>query len=134
MLRHARAKRSSIDVRRCLSCGYAGPLADIDAAEHAPQPTYGHRHGGDDHVVDPLVCPRCACDFRVRPPRSYAEMEGLTDRAPTRRSRRSDSASHAIDISLRTRWVGFLVATSALLIIAGTLVSMLLQPFTGVGD
>lgn len=121
-----------IDVRRCLSCGYAGPLADLDI--DATEASADHHHGADEHGSDPLVCPRCACDFRVRPPRSYAEMEGLTERGTTRRHRRTHTTAHAIDIGLRTRWVGFLVATSGLLIIAGTLISMLLQPFTGVGD
>lgn len=42
--------------RRCVSCGYDGTLLRNGVAE---------------------CCPRCACDLLARPPRSYAEMEGL---------------------------------------------------------
>lgn len=46
--------------RRCVCCGYDGPAIalalrrDMDAE-----------------------CPQCGCDYHERPPRSYAEMEGL---------------------------------------------------------
>jgi hypothetical protein len=43
-------------VRRCVSCGYDGSLLLAAQAER---------------------CVRCGCDLRERPPRSYAEMEGL---------------------------------------------------------
>jgi hypothetical protein len=42
--------------RRCLECGYDGAILRGGLAEQ---------------------CPRCGCDLRRRPPRSYAEMEGL---------------------------------------------------------
>ncbi len=43
-------------VRRCVACGYDGALLKAgDAAR----------------------CARCGCDLRIRPARSYAEMEGL---------------------------------------------------------
>jgi len=46
-------------VRRCLACGYDGILLQGGNAE---------------------CCELCGCDFIVRPPRSYAEMEGFGDR------------------------------------------------------
>lgn len=42
--------------RRCVACGYDGTLL------HA-----GHAD----------CCAKCGCDLKSRPPRSYAEMEGL---------------------------------------------------------
>lgn len=47
--------------RRCVRCG----LADAGAA-------------GQER------CPRCRCDLAARPPRSYAEMEGLFELAEPR--------------------------------------------------
>ena len=46
----------------CVRCGYSGR---------------GVRDGLFRHS-DPW-CPNCGCDFRRRPPLSYAEMEGLYD-------------------------------------------------------
>ncbi len=46
----------------CVRCGYDGR---------------GVRDGVFRHG-DPW-CPNCGCDFRRRPPQSYAEMEGLYD-------------------------------------------------------
>lgn len=46
----------------CLRCGYDGR---------------GVSHGV---ILNPEAwCPNCGCDFHRRPPRSYAEMEGLYD-------------------------------------------------------
>ncbi|MBT8484677.1 MAG: hypothetical protein HKO59_09025 [Phycisphaerales bacterium] len=45
-----------LHVRRCVACGYDGSYLGDLAADH---------------------CSQCGCDFRARPPRSYAEMEGL---------------------------------------------------------
>lgn len=42
--------------RRCVCCGYDGELLRGGTAER---------------------CARCGCDLRIRPARSYAEMEGL---------------------------------------------------------
>jgi hypothetical protein len=42
--------------RRCVSCGYDG--VSVSRMQTAR-------------------CPRCRCNLRERPPRSYAEMEGL---------------------------------------------------------
>ena len=44
--------------RRCVQCGLA---ADAISATQVDE------------------CPRCGCDLRSRPPRSYAEMEGLNE-------------------------------------------------------
>lgn len=49
--------------RLCLSCGYRGPELQ-----------------GDSGV---FVCPSCGTDLYARPPRSYAELEGL-DQADAR--------------------------------------------------
>mgnify|MGYP003576114485 CR=1 FL=1 len=43
---------------RCVGCGYDGSLLRGGKAPN---------------------CPRCGCDLQQRPPRSYAEMEGLLD-------------------------------------------------------
>lgn len=56
MAQKVRDLQSRLLRRRCVVCGYDGALL---------------RNGAADH------CPRCACDFVHRPPRSYAEMEGL---------------------------------------------------------
>lgn len=44
--------------RRCVSCGFDGPAINRSAS-----------------AIE--NCPRCGCDLTERPPRSYAEMEGL---------------------------------------------------------
>lgn len=56
-----RAPASRLDERLCLSCGYRGP--DLQ----------GWRG------MAALRCPDCGEDLYSRPPRSYREMEGLTD-------------------------------------------------------
>ena len=47
--------------RRCVQCGLAADAINATC--------------GDE-------CPRCGCDLSARPPRSYAEMEGLFDLPP----------------------------------------------------
>ncbi|MEX2219298.1 MAG: hypothetical protein WD749_11145 [Phycisphaerales bacterium] len=60
-----RAVRSSLpyryQVRACLRCGYGGPEVQPDQ----PEPAF--------------VCPCCGEDLYSRPPRSYAELEGLDE-------------------------------------------------------
>lgn len=56
-----RDQRHHLFERRCVSCGHNGPDLQID---------------------DAILCPVCGCDLLERPPRSYAEMEGLTVDAP----------------------------------------------------
>lgn len=47
--------------RMCLSCGYDGAVIQSD-----------HRESG-------WLCPHCHADLYARPPRSYADLEGLDD-------------------------------------------------------
>lgn len=47
--------------RMCLSCGFDGASIQSDSREHGWQ------------------CPRCNADLYARPPRSYAELEGLNE-------------------------------------------------------
>ncbi len=47
--------------RRCVQCGLAADAISSNNKE---------------------LCPRCGCDLSARPPRSYAEMEGLFDLPP----------------------------------------------------
>ncbi|MHC4948327.1 MAG: hypothetical protein ACYTG1_08705 [Planctomycetota bacterium] len=70
--------------RQCVACGYDGVLLRGGQVEY---------------------CPRCSCDLQERPPRSYAEMEGLlghplTIDAPLARQRREARFIH--------RWLAFL--------------------------
>lgn len=71
-------------VKRCVSCGYDGALL----------------RGGQARR-----CARCGCDLQQRPPRSYAEMEGLlgqplTFEPPLIDDYRDDSLIH--------RWLAFI--------------------------
>jgi hypothetical protein len=68
MLGRATARRSTLDIRRCCSCGYGGHFAQL-------KPEAARRRAAH--------CPRCGCDFATRPPRSYAEMEGLDEEVAT---------------------------------------------------
>jgi hypothetical protein len=77
--------------RRCVSCGYEGPAV--------------HQSRSRCVIAE---CPQCGCDFHERPPRSYAEMEGLlgqpvTINAPTMSSERQQRLIH--------RWLAFLFVT-----------------------
>ena len=56
MLGNLKTLNHRLLTRRCLDCGYDGPLLRGGQAER---------------------CPQCGCDLRQRPARSYAEMEGL---------------------------------------------------------
>lgn len=56
-VRHDTADR--LRQRICLACGYRGP----EVQQGFP--------------IEVFVCPACACDLYARPPRSYAEMEGV---------------------------------------------------------
>jgi hypothetical protein len=69
MVGKVRTINRDLFVRRCVGCGYDGALLHAGRAER---------------------CARCGCDLRLRPARSYAEMEGIlgqplrldTDAAP----------------------------------------------------
>jgi len=56
--RATHTRQSHLFVRRCVCCGYESRVLD-----------------------DVAACVRCGCDLTERPPRSYAEMEGLIDSA-----------------------------------------------------
>jgi hypothetical protein len=92
---HARIYR-----RQCVACGYGGRFVD--------------RPGQSN-------CPRCACDFSSRPPRSYAEMEGLeeADIAAQRRRRSIPLEPEDRDWRMLTRWMVFLVGVG---LVAGSVV------------
>src|SRR5262245_33106908 len=59
MISNVRTLDRRLLTRRCVSCGYDG--ASVSR-------------------MQTVRCPRCACDLLQRPPRSYAEMEGLLGR------------------------------------------------------
>ena len=56
MVQRVKAANRDLFVRRCVECGYDGALLKGGRAER---------------------CALCGCDLRVRPARSYAEMEGF---------------------------------------------------------
>lgn len=62
LLRQGSESRLSRKV--CLACGYRGRALQ-----------------GDQTVVA-FICPSCGADLYARPPRSYAEMEGLVESTP----------------------------------------------------
>jgi hypothetical protein len=77
--------------RRCVCCGYDGPSIRLALQQ--------------DLAAE---CPQCGCDFLERPPRSYAEMEGLlgqpvTINAPLISAERQQRLIH--------RWLAFLFVT-----------------------
>lgn len=89
-----RAKdRSRLHRRQCVACGYSGRFVD-----RANQPH----------------CPRCSCDFAARPPKSYAEMEGLDEAEPAthRRHRAGASVEPTREWRLVERWLVFLFLAS----------------------
>jgi hypothetical protein len=75
-------------VKRCVFCGYDGALI---------------RSGRTDR------CVQCGCDLRERPPRSYAEMEGIVAPPVTVNSLLFDHG-HAGEERRRVgpRWLSFL--------------------------
>ena len=84
--------RSRLHRRQCVACGYSGLFVDRANQSH---------------------CPRCSCDFAVRPPKSYAEMEGLEDPG----SRRSLARARAFNDPPREwrlveRWLVFIFLLS----------------------
>jgi hypothetical protein len=104
--RATHTRRSHLFVRRCVCCGYESRALDDGAA-----------------------CIRCGCDLTERPPRSYAEMEGLLD-APAPRlphgppeARWLENAAPPIPLACESegsrtmkRWMLFLLLSMLLLI------------------
>lgn len=83
--------RSVLHRRQCVACGYSGRFVERPGQTH---------------------CPKCACDFAERPPRSYAEMEGLDLEQPSvaRAARRHAFEPVAGEWRLVERWLVFLFA------------------------
>jgi hypothetical protein len=86
MLGNLKTLNHRLLMRRCLDCGYDGPQL----------------HGGQTDQ-----CPRCGCDLRKRPARSYAEMEGLVGQTIPLDNAIADSIDTRND-SLVQRWLAFL--------------------------
>jgi hypothetical protein len=86
--------------RRCVQCGLS---ADAIPASQ------------------PMECPRCGCDLAERPPRSYAQMEGLDADAPARDTERelAEARVHAAAV----RWL--LVTGAVAAAGAGAIAAML---------
>lgn len=75
--------------RRCVSCGCDDDMLSTPAGLTAE------------------YCPRCGCDFHERPPRSYAEMEGLIG-SPLPRIGDADPLAFPAPVQLMQRWLVFL--------------------------
>ncbi|MFN9076648.1 MAG: hypothetical protein ACK5WD_05535 [bacterium] len=86
---------SRLHQRQCVACGYGGRFVDRPGQSH---------------------CPRCACDFAERPPKSYAEMEGIDQLEPAAKRRASFVASEppAREWRLVERWLLFLFGVLAI--------------------
>jgi len=97
-----RQRTSEIDVRRCVACGYAGRFAI---------------------ATSDGTCPSCGCDFRARPPRTYAEMEGIVPVVSRReaRQRLRDSENRLVE-----RWIAVLFAGAVLFVAAASLAATVL--------
>ena len=84
MVGKVRTVNPDLYVRRCVVCGYDGALLQNGRAER---------------------CARCGCDLRLRPARSYAEMEGLIGQPITLDS---PSPPRYREQRLIQRWLAFL--------------------------
>jgi hypothetical protein len=86
------AKMKTLDSRlltlRCVCCGYEGSLLRDGQARH---------------------CARCGCDLRERPPRSYAEMEGLLGEPVTFPDHNMFIRRSSFEQTLAHRWLFFFV-------------------------
>lgn len=93
-----RVKTSSatrLHARRCVQCG--------GEAQNSP----GFRSAS---------CPRCGCDFRLRPARSYAEMEGLIETRPILRR-----GAEELEATVIERWILVIFASAILIVVAVSL-------------
>lgn len=143
MARRSSARRAALGIRRCLACGYCGYFAQIGARSSARQQSRRNDDASEQRGFDtaerddasesklvPLEgrgfghCPRCGCDFAERPPRSYAEMEGLE--IGTRPALPADA--QALESRMVERWLAFLFALIIVAAIAIGLVAQLLAP------
>lgn len=87
--------------RRCVRCGYDGILS----RDHV-RPHLGSRR-----------CPRCDCDLSERPPRSYAEMEGLLGHPLVIESPRIIRPPLANEQNLIQRWLAVLFCAMMLIVL-----------------
>jgi hypothetical protein len=92
-------------VRRCVACGYDGALLDGGRARR---------------------CAQCGADLRSRPPRSYAEREGLTEGpdaldAPPSAAPRWDAEPR--DETLIQNWLAFIFFVILGLLLLASLVA-----------
>src|SRR5262245_56232900 len=85
--------------RRCVECGYDGPLLRGGQAAH---------------------CAKCGCDLRERPARSYAEMEGLLGH-PMIDDMPAEPGSQSRRDRLIQRWLAFMFMALMLTIVAAYL-------------
>lgn len=76
---------------RCVQCGTRSDGLDALGAER---------------------CPRCGCDLQARPPRSYAEMEGLLEPAAEPAPEPDAGVQARLDAAA-ARWVVVLCAVAA---------------------
>lgn len=109
MIGKLRTRTSGADVRRCVACGHAG---DFGVA----RPVRSWRGS----------CPSCGCDFAERPPRTYAEMEGLVPTPSPAEARRGivESESRLVE-----RWIAVLFAGAVLFVAAACLTATVLAAF-----
>jgi hypothetical protein len=114
MLGRATARRAALGKRCCCACGYNGRFAQV---------------GPDRARESGAHCPRCGCDFSERPPRSYAEMEGI-DLNP---GAATDPARGRPDLEARfvERWLAFVFVLLLALALAIGLLSELISPIAG---
>lgn len=105
--------------KMCLSCGFDGRAIQ------------------DDHRTTGWFCPRCSADLYARPPRSYADLEALSDSNPAHVdapqpviarvtiNRHSDSKGASRE---RPRWARLSIALGLLLMALGVGVLLALAP------
>jgi hypothetical protein len=84
--------------RRCVRCGYDGVT---------PRGIVLLETFTTSVEIMPECCPSCGCDFGERPPRSYAEMEGLLGR-PFAADFDASCRTQRDESSLIQRWLAFL--------------------------
>jgi hypothetical protein len=99
MVGRVRTVNSDLYVRRCVACGYDGALLQNGHAER---------------------CARCGCDLRLRPARSYAEMEGLIGQPVILDS---PPPMHYREQRLVQRWLAFLFFVALGLLLMAYLVA-----------
>ena len=93
-------------VRRCVACGSEGALL---------------------HGCQSRRCARCGCDLRRRPPRSYAEMEGLLGMAAPPLP--EEIGEERVQERLLHRWLAFLFFS---LLVMVAMMSLASATFSGV--